>query len=97
MKLSAALGVTISYLLGMDGNTMIISAARSKSRNVLIVRRVAAGAANKAIEQSDRTRPLPNGVYDEGSDLVWLEVSGNSTNRVIPDGALVLVDKSAEA
>lgn len=96
VKISSALGVTISYLLGMDGDERIARAVRTSSRSVPIVGCVPAGSELEAIEQTDRFHPLPDGVYDPDADLVWLEVSGNSMNRILLDGTLVLIDRGAE-
>lgn len=90
------LGCTMDELAGSEqGTEKVIRAKRSLSRDVPIVGTIAAGSAKEAIEQSDRYHPLPDGVYDKAADLVWLEVSGNSMNRLFPDGSLVLVDRSA--
>ena len=40
--------------------------------------------------------PVPDELYAGNEDSVWLEVSGNSMNRILPDGSLALVNRRAE-
>lgn len=96
-RLSKALGVTISYLLGVDDDPRIIQAIPTGARMVPVVGKVAAGDAIEAIEQTDRVHPVIDGTYDGTHKVAWVEVSGNSMNRLFPDGTLVLVDCDAEA
>lgn len=96
MKMSDALGVTVSYLLGITDSPKVVSTLPSKSRNVPIVGRMAAGEAREAIEQRDRTHPTCDGLLEGNEDSAWVEVSGNSMNRLFPDGCLVLINRRDE-
>lgn len=96
VKISRELGVTVSYLLGMDGDPRIMNAVRSGHKPAPILGLVHAGEATEAIEQSDRFHPVPDEILADHNDVVWLEVAGNSMNRLFSDGTLVLVDMSAE-
>ena len=96
MRMSEALGVSVSYLLGITDNPKMISTSPSKSHNVPIVGRMAAGEAREAIEQRDRTHPTCEELLEGNEDSVWVEVSGNSMNRIFPDGCLVLINKRDE-
>lgn len=96
IKLSKALNVSITYLLGLENAPWIVSPTRSASRLVPVVGRVAAGEAREAIEQNGRTHPLPEDLFAGKRDIVWVEVSGNSMNKLFPDGALVLIDQAAD-
>ena len=97
MRMSRALGVSVSYLLGLpDDPESVFEARPSKSHRVPVVGRIAAGEAREAIEQSNRTHPVPDELYTGNENSVWLEVSGNSMNRLFPDGSLVLINRSAE-
>lgn len=96
MKMSEALDVSVSYLLGIQSGEGIINAKRSSSHQLPVVGRIAAGEASEAVEQSDRAHPVPDELYEGNEDSVWLEVSGNSMNRILPDGSLALVNRRAE-
>lgn len=92
-----ALGCSVSELLGIqDEQDGLLEVRPSSSHRVPIVGRVAAGEAKEAIEQSGRTHPIPDELYEGNEDSVWLEVSGNSMNRLFPDGSLVLINLRAE-
>lgn len=95
VRISAALGVTVSYLLGVTEKG-VLRAVPGESRQLPIVGRIAAGEAREAIEQKDRTHPIPDELFSEHPHSVWAEVSGNSMNRLFPDGSLVLIDMDAE-
>lgn len=94
MKLSDALGVTVSYLLGMDGQVL-----KSKPGQYLplpVFGRIAAGTPREALMQSDQTHDTPESLYRMHRESFWLTVSGNSMNRLFPDGSLVLIDPEIE-
>lgn len=97
IALSKALGCTVSDLLGLDPSAKgIVDIVRSKSHQLPIVGRMAAGEAREAIEQRDRTHPVPSELYDGNEDSVWVEIAGNSMNKLFADGTLVLINRRKE-
>lgn len=96
IELSGVLGVTVSYLLGLTDNPKMVASYPSKAHNIPIVGRMAAGEAREAIEQRDRTHPTCEELLEGNEDSVWVEISGNSMNRLFPDGCLVLINKRDE-
>ena len=95
-RLSKALGVTISYLLGVDDDPRIVRAAPSQSVLIPVVGRVAAGEPREAIEQHDCFYPWPAELLDGGAEYAWVQASGNSMDRDFPDKAMVLIKKGVE-
>lgn len=96
VDLSRELGVSVSYLLGLDDSPSVLPVAPAPSRMVPVVGRVAAGEAREAIERNDRSQSVTDELLRLCGDPVMVEVSGNSMNRLFPDGALLLVDRAAE-
>ena len=94
--MSSALGVTVSYLLGMDDDPNVIQMRRSPSHPMPVVGRIAAGTPREAIYQTGETHDTPEDLWEAHPDGFWLEVSGNSMNRLFPEGTLVLVDPDEE-
>lgn len=96
IAVSKALGCTVSDLLGLTDRKGIVGAKHSGTKDIPIVGRMAAGEAREAIEQRDRTHPTCDELLDGNEDSVWVEISGNSMNRLFPDGCLVLINKRDE-
>ena len=96
LKLSAALGVTVTYLLGMEENPSYVPVRPSRSHRVPVVGRIAAGTPREAIAQSGESHELPDTIYYEHEHSFFLAVAGNSMNRLFPEGALVLIDPDEE-
>lgn len=96
IKLSAVLGVTVSYLLGVDTDTGYIEAIPARSYALPVVGRIAAGDAREAIERAGETRQTTEEIYFEHPNAFWLVISGNSMNKLFPDGTLVLIDPDIE-
>lgn len=94
--MSSALGVTVSYLLGMDEDSGVIQMRCSPSHPMPVVGRIAAGTPREAIYQTGETHEAPESLWEAHPDGFWLEVSGNSMNRLFPEGTLVLVDPDEE-
>ena len=63
---------------------------------VPVVGRIAAGDAREAIECDGDRWYVPDPVLEEHPKAFYLVVSGDSMNRVVPEGSLVLVDPEAE-
>ena len=87
LKISEALGVTLTYLLGMD-NVAI------PSNNMVDVPLYGAIAAGTPIEMTpvENTQPIPAKVYELHPNAFLLKVEGNSMNRVLPNGSYALID-----
>lgn len=96
LKISSILNVTVSYLLGVDSDSGYIEAIPARSYSLPIVGRIAAGAAREAIEQAGETRQTTEETYIAHPNGFWLVVSGNSMNKLFPEGTLVLVDPDEE-
>ena len=96
VKMSALLGVTVSYLLGVEDDKNFIKSLPARSYLVPVAGKIAAGTPREAIEDSDTFKQTPEDVYLNHPDGFWLKISGNSMNRLFPDGALVLVDPDEE-
>lgn len=96
LKISSILNVTVSYLLGVDSDSGYIEAIPARSYSLPIVGRIAAGAAREAIEQAGETRQTTEETYVAHPNGFWLVVSGNSMNKLFPEGTLVLVDPDEE-
>lgn len=96
LKLSSALGVTVTYLLGMEDAISFIKPKPSSGLALPVVGRIAAGTPREAIAQSGETHEVPDTIYYEHEHAFFLTVAGNSMNRLFPEGALVLVDPDEE-
>lgn len=96
LKISSILNVTVSYLLGVDSDSGYIEAIPARSYSLPIVGRIAAGAAREAIEQAGETRQTTEETYVAHPNGFWLVVSGNSMNKLFPEGTLALVDPDEE-
>lgn len=96
LKLSAALGVTVSYLLALDDDPSFVSVVSSETVPVPVLGRIAAGTPREAFSQSDDYHDTQRGLVASHPNAFWLVVAGNSMNRLFPEGALVLVDPDAE-
>lgn len=94
IKLSEVLGVTVQYLLGMGGQ--IIKPTASQAHPMPVFGRIAAGTPREALMQSEDTHDTPESLYYDHVESFWLVVSGNSMNRLFPDGSLVLIDPKLE-
>lgn len=96
VELSNALGCTVSDLLGLDDVKGIVRQKPSPSHPMPVVGRIAAGTPREAIYQTGETHEAPESLWEAHPDGFWLEVSGNSMNRLFPEGTLVLVDPDEE-
>ena len=96
LKLSAALGVTVSYLLALDDDPSFVSVVSSDTVPVPVLGRIAAGTPRAAFSQSDDYHDTQRGLVASHPNAFWLVVAGNSMNRLFLEGALVLVDPDSE-
>lgn len=74
----------------------VLQMRRSPSHPMPVVGRIAAGTPREAIYQAGETHETPDDLWQAHPDGFWLEVSGNSMNRLFPEGTLVLVDPDEE-
>lgn len=87
LKLSSALGVTVSYLLGMDGE----QSGQSKSFvPVPLYGSVAAGTPMEMVE-AEEMKEAPARFVIADPDAYLVRVRGSSMNRIIHDGSYALV------
>lgn len=96
VALSAALGVTVSYLLGVSDDPYVITQAPSSSRPMPVVGRIAAGTPREAIGLDGETHDIPESLWRDHKRAFWLTVAGNSMNRLFAEGTLVLIDPDEE-
>lgn len=87
IKLSAVLGVTISYLLGME-NTSI---PNNDMVEVPLYGAIAAGTPIEMIPV-ENSQPVPSEVRRRYPSAFLLKVEGDSMNRILPNGCYALVD-----
>lgn len=96
VAMSRALGCTVSELLGLEPSKGVVLPHVSEVMKVPIVGRIAAGTPREAFAQSSEYCDTPSSLLDGRTGCFWLVIAGNSMNRLFPDGALVLIDPSAE-
>lgn len=87
VKISQALGVTISYLLGMDS----ASIPSGSMVEVPLYGAIAAGTPIEMVEVED-TQPIPVQLHERYPDSFLLKVEGDSMDRILPNGCFALVD-----
>lgn len=90
IKLSSALGVTISYLLGLK-DTDDGSVLENQFVDVPLYGSIAAGTPIEMMEVED-TFPVPARMHDAHPEAFLLKVEGESMNRILPNGCYALVD-----
>lgn len=86
--------VTTDYILGSRFADSVAAPAPTRGVDLPLVGRIAAGDPREAIEHPGETIETLASVAYEHPRAFWLRVSGNSMNRVVPDGFYVLVDPS---
>lgn len=92
-ELAKLFGCTTDYLLNISD---IKVAAPSASRMLPVFGSISAGTPREALAQSDVMHETPERLYLEHENAFWLTVSGNSMNRLFPDGSLILIDPDEE-
>lgn len=95
-KIAGALGVSLSFLLGLDDDPNFISVRPVPTVRVPILGRIAAGTPREAFATSDEWHDTPVSLVEHREECFWLVVAGNSMNRLFPEGSLVLIDPDAE-
>lgn len=87
IKLSSVLGVTISYLLGMENANIPFGGFIETP----LYGAIAAGTPIEMLPVED-TQPVPSKVHEKFPNAFLLKVEGESMNRVLPNGCYALVD-----
>lgn len=95
VDMSRILNCTVSELLGLGRSDMVRSSA-STTFSMPLVARISAGTPNEAIAQSEQSFETTEQIYASHPKGFWMKVSGNSMNRLFPDGAVILVDPDQE-
>lgn len=94
-KMSEALKVPITYLLGLEDDERFLAAKAVETVQVPVLGRIAAGTPREALTVSDEYHGTPDTLMRNRHRAFWLTVAGNSMNRVFPEGSLVLIDPDA--
>lgn len=94
-KLAVALSTSTDAILGIE-NAPWKKKVEPATKTVPVVGRIAAGDAREAIEDATDRWYVPDPVIDEHPNAFYLVASGDSMDRLIPDGAFVLIDPDAE-
>ena len=87
VSLSKVLGVTISYLLGMENDSI----PNNSTVDVPLYGSIAAGTPIEMIS-SESSQPVPIEVQCRYPSAFLLRVRGESMNRVLPNGCFALID-----
>ena len=87
VSLSKVLGVTISYLLGMENSAI----PNNSTVDVPLYGSIAAGTPMEMIA-SESSQPVPIEVQCRYPSAFLLRVRGESMNRVLPNGCFALID-----
>lgn len=89
IKMSAAMGVTISYLLGLESEK--IDSSPDSFVDVPLYGSIAAGKPMEMVAV-EGSHPIPTKVREKYPDSFLLKVEGDSMNRILPNGCYALVD-----
>ena len=87
LKISKALGVTVTYLLGMDAT----AEPNTNTVDTPLYGSIAAGTPIEMMPIED-TQPIPAAVHEKHPNAFLLRVEGESMNRVLPNRSYALVD-----
>lgn len=93
IKMSKAMGVTVSYLLGVSKE--LDNAADSQFVDVPLFGSIAAGTPIEMMSVDD-THPIPIKVREKHPNSFLLKVEGESMNKILPNGCYALIDPCDE-
>lgn len=91
VEIAKALGVSVSYLLGLD----TADGGIPSFVNVPFYGTIAAGTPIEMLPIDD-TKPAPAEIRERYPDSFFLLVRGESMNRVLPNGCYALVNPTSE-
>jgi len=95
--LSDYLGTTIDEIMGRsDLPRNAIRAVMGKSVTVPLYGCIPAGEATEMLPIDEYLDTLVSDIDGDPEDVFWLEVKGDSMNRIIPDGCYALIQRNAE-
>lgn len=94
IKMSEAMGVTISYLLGLEGEPD--ARAGADMEDVPMYGAIAAGTPIEMLTV-DGTYPVPGRIRRRYPNAYLLKVEGESMNRILPNGSYALIDPGQKA
>lgn len=93
-KIAAAFDVTVDYLIGKttvpDGE--VITNLQSMNKSITVYGRIPAGVPFEAIEDICESVEIPSWL-EKKKDLFGLLVVGDSMSKVLPDGAIAVLQK----
>lgn len=95
VQLADLYGSSLDMMLGRNARPAAgtVRATRCSAQHAFpVVGRIAAGTAREALYQSDSTHDATDELWEMHPHAFWLEVAGNSMNRLFPEGCLVLID-----
>ena len=94
MPIVAELGIDPKWLV--QNQIVAVRSDESDFVDVPVYGSIAAGTPIEMIE-ADELHPIPTPMKDRYPESFLLRVKGNSMDRILPDGALALVDPCEEA
>lgn len=95
VRMSQILGCTVSELLGFSP-AQVVMANPNGGKLLPVFGRIAAGTPRESLMQSDTMHDTAESLYVAHPNAFWLTISGNSMNRILLDGSLVLIDPELE-
>lgn len=96
IEMSKAIGCTVADLLGVSDIDGIVPNQEHSAHRLPVLGRIVAGDPSEAIGQTDEWHVTRDELWRGHESAFWLVVSGNSMNRLFPEGALVLIDPKLE-
>lgn len=95
MKMSNAMGVSVSYLLGLNDDDTV-ELTPFATHVIPVLREIPAEDPLDWGEGATEHHPLSDDLFEAHPHSFWYAVQGNSMNKLFADGTLVLVDPKAE-
>ena len=95
--LAQVYGTTTDTILGSEYAEKIpgVIKTRPTSKETHVYGRIPAGTPLEAMPVSDETWWIPNDLWEEHQKAFYLRVSGDSMDKLFPDGCLILIDPEA--
>ncbi len=90
VRLAKVLGVSLAFLLGMENE----ETERKEHLAPVLPNLDRTNEINP--DKVSKFQEVRDTLYEKHPQAFWLEVKGNSMNRLFPDGSLVLVDPKAK-